>query len=65
VTARNDAKRKAAVVPGQDGHLAGKVAFITGATSGIDHATALAFEREGASVVAANVPADGTARRPG
>jgi NAD(P)-dependent dehydrogenase (short-subunit alcohol dehydrogenase family) len=39
--------------------FAGKVAFITGATSGIGRATALAFAREGASVVAADVAADG------
>jgi NAD(P)-dependent dehydrogenase (short-subunit alcohol dehydrogenase family) len=37
----------------------GKVAFITGATSGIGRATALAFAREGASVVVADVAADG------
>jgi len=37
----------------------GKVAFITGATSGIGRATALAFAREGASVVVADIAADG------
>jgi NAD(P)-dependent dehydrogenase (short-subunit alcohol dehydrogenase family) len=36
-----------------------KVAFITGATSGIGRATALAFAREGADVVVADVAADG------
>jgi NAD(P)-dependent dehydrogenase (short-subunit alcohol dehydrogenase family) len=35
--------------------FAGKVAFVTGATSGIGRATALAFAREGASVVAADI----------
>lgn len=35
--------------------FAGKVAFITGATSGIGRATAIAFAREGASVVVADV----------
>jgi len=39
--------------------FAGKVAFITGATSGIGHASALAFAREGASVVVADVAVDG------
>jgi NAD(P)-dependent dehydrogenase (short-subunit alcohol dehydrogenase family) len=37
----------------------GKVAFVTGATSGIGRATALAFAREGASVVVADIAADG------
>jgi NAD(P)-dependent dehydrogenase (short-subunit alcohol dehydrogenase family) len=35
----------------QDGSFAGKVAFVTGAASGIGHAAALAFARAGASVV--------------
>jgi NAD(P)-dependent dehydrogenase (short-subunit alcohol dehydrogenase family) len=37
----------------------GKVAFVTGATSGIGRATALAFAREGAGVVVADIAADG------
>jgi NAD(P)-dependent dehydrogenase (short-subunit alcohol dehydrogenase family) len=37
----------------------GKVAFVTGATSGIGRATALAFARAGTSVVVADIAADG------
>jgi NAD(P)-dependent dehydrogenase (short-subunit alcohol dehydrogenase family) len=39
--------------------FAGKVAFVTGATSGIGRATALAFGHEGASVAVADIAADG------
>jgi len=39
--------------------FAGKVAFITGASGGIGRATTLAFAREGASVVVADVAVDG------
>jgi NAD(P)-dependent dehydrogenase (short-subunit alcohol dehydrogenase family) len=41
------------------GRFDGKVAFVTGATSGIGRATALAFGREGASVVVADIATDG------
>jgi NAD(P)-dependent dehydrogenase (short-subunit alcohol dehydrogenase family) len=39
--------------------FAGKVAFVTGAASGIGRATVLAFAREGTSVVAADVSEEG------
>jgi NAD(P)-dependent dehydrogenase (short-subunit alcohol dehydrogenase family) len=39
--------------------FAGKVAFVTGATSGIGRATAIAFAQEGASVVVADISAEG------
>jgi NAD(P)-dependent dehydrogenase (short-subunit alcohol dehydrogenase family) len=41
------------------GRFDGKVAFVTGATSGIGRATALAFAREGTSVVVADIAAEG------
>ena len=42
-----------------NGSYAGKVAFVTGAGSGIGRATALAFAREGASVVATDASDQG------
>src|SRR6202158_6319335 len=40
------------------GKVSGKVALITGAASGIGHATALLFTREGAAIALADVNAD-------
>jgi NAD(P)-dependent dehydrogenase (short-subunit alcohol dehydrogenase family) len=39
----------------ENGNLGGKVAFVTGAASGIGRATALAFARHGANVVVADI----------
>ncbi len=43
----------------ENGSLAGKVAFVTGAGTGIGRATALAFAREGADVVVADASEQG------
>jgi NAD(P)-dependent dehydrogenase (short-subunit alcohol dehydrogenase family) len=46
-------------VPNERERFSGKVAFVTGAAGGIGRATALAFAREGASVVVADVDQSG------
>src|SRR3954454_13005201 len=43
-----------------EGTFAGKVAFVTGAASGIGRAAALAFARAGADVVVADIADGGT-----
>jgi NAD(P)-dependent dehydrogenase (short-subunit alcohol dehydrogenase family) len=48
------AKERAVTMPSLE-RFAGKVAFVTGAAGGIGRATAVAFPREGASVVVADV----------
>ena len=46
-------------MPNEQGSFAGKVAFVTGAANGIGRAAALAFAREDASVVVADVAEQG------
>jgi NAD(P)-dependent dehydrogenase (short-subunit alcohol dehydrogenase family) len=47
-----------------DGSFADKVAFVTVAASGIGRATALAFAREGASVLVADLSPEGNQETP-
>ncbi|MEH2376445.1 SDR family oxidoreductase [Nostoc sp.] len=43
----------------ENGNYTGKVAFVTGAANGIGRATALAFAREGANIVVADISEEG------
>lgn len=47
------------MMPNGNGGFAGKIAFVTGAANGIGRAAALAFAREGASVVVADLSEQG------
>lgn len=49
----------------RQGQFAGKVAFVTGAASGIGRAAALAFAREGANVVVADISEQGMSETAG
>src|SRR5256885_7511773 len=56
----NNAKRKQIMTTtNHKGSFAGKIAFVTGAGSGIGRATALAFARDGANVVVTDVSEQG------
>ena len=55
----NDEMTYAQTATNENGSFAGKVVFVTGAGSGIGRTTALAFAREGASVVLADVSDQG------
>ena len=59
MTERGDAETQTVVASRHDGRFNGKVAFVSGASSGIGRATALAFAREGASLVVSDAAADG------
>jgi NAD(P)-dependent dehydrogenase (short-subunit alcohol dehydrogenase family) len=55
----NDEMTYAQTATNENGSFVGKVAFVTGAGSGMGRTTALAFAREGASVVLADVSDQG------
>src|SRR4051812_39050289 len=57
--ARRELKQEQIMPTNEMGKFTGKVAFVTGAASGIGRAAALAFARQGARVVAADVSEQG------
>src|SRR4051794_33404061 len=57
--ARREHKQERTMPANETGKFTGKVAFVTGAANGIGRAAALAFAREGASVVVADVSEQG------
>src|SRR5437868_13468277 len=54
-----EGKQEQTMPANEKGSFAGKVAFVTGAANGIGRAAALAFAREGASAVVADVSEQG------
>src|SRR5437773_6422818 len=54
-----ESKQEQTMPTNEKGSFAGKVAFVTGAANGIGRAASLAFAREGASVVVADVSEQG------
>src|SRR5437764_7493503 len=55
-----DREQEQTMTTSNKGQFTGKVAFVTGAANGIGRAAALAFAREGASVVLADVSEQGS-----
>jgi NAD(P)-dependent dehydrogenase (short-subunit alcohol dehydrogenase family) len=55
----SDEQVRTMMATNENGSFAGKVAFVTGAGSGIGRTTALAFAREGAAVVVADISDQG------
>jgi NAD(P)-dependent dehydrogenase (short-subunit alcohol dehydrogenase family) len=60
MVARNGHEKEQEMTTNEHGNCTGKVAFVTGAGTGIGRATALAFARHGAHVVVADISAQNT-----